>query len=51
MALTVIYGLVFATFLTLVVVPVMMWLMFRFRNFMRRIMSSSDERTLDEELV
>ena len=43
MLLTVIYGLVLATFLTLVVVPVMMWLMFRFRNFMRRITSSREE--------
>ena len=33
MAWTVIYGLVFATFLTLVVVPVMYWLAFRMKRF------------------
>ncbi|MGB3548050.1 MAG: hypothetical protein WBA17_13815, partial [Saprospiraceae bacterium] len=31
MAWTVIYGLTFATFLTLVVVPVMIWLVYRLR--------------------
>lgn len=48
MAWTVIYGLVFATFLTLVVVPVMMWLMFKFRNFLRRITTSREE---EEEIL
>lgn len=38
MAWTVIYGLVFATFLTLIVVPVMYWLFFRFNLVARRIM-------------
>ncbi len=33
MAWTVIYGLVFATFLTLVIVPVMYWLAYRFKAF------------------
>lgn len=33
MAWTVIYGLVFATFLTLVVVPVMYWLSYKIKNF------------------
>ena len=33
MAWTVIYGLVFATFLTLVVVPVMYWLAYRLKRF------------------
>ncbi len=33
MAWTVIYGLVFATFLTLIVVPTMIWLAFRLRKF------------------
>lgn len=37
MALTVIYGLVFATFLTLVVVPVMMWLIYKSRRGIKRI--------------
>ncbi|WP_020567435.1 efflux RND transporter permease subunit [Neolewinella persica] len=37
MALTVIYGLVFATFLTLVVVPVMMWLIYKTRRSIKRI--------------
>ncbi|MEO0733886.1 MAG: efflux RND transporter permease subunit, partial [Bacteroidota bacterium] len=35
MAWTVIYGLVFATFLTLVVVPVMMWLIYKTRRTIR----------------
>lgn len=36
MAWTVIYGLVFATFLTLVVVPAMYWLIYRFKLVVRR---------------
>jgi len=39
MALTVIYGLTFATFLTLVVVPVMYWLSYRFNRAMRNLFS------------
>jgi multidrug efflux pump subunit AcrB len=37
MALTVIYGLVFATFLTLVVVPVMMWLIYKTRRGIKQV--------------
>jgi multidrug efflux pump subunit AcrB len=37
MAWTVIYGLVFATFLTLVVVPVMYWLSFIGMNWMKKV--------------
>ncbi|MFT7606687.1 MAG: multidrug efflux pump, partial [Saprospiraceae bacterium] len=37
MAWTVIYGLVFATFLTLVVVPVMYWLFYRFNMAFKRV--------------
>lgn len=39
MALTVIYGLVFATFLTLVVVPVMMWLIYKTRRSIKTLFS------------
>ena len=39
MAWTVIYGLVFATFLTLVVVPVMIWLLYNSRRRIRHITS------------
>lgn len=38
MAWTVIYGLVFATFLTLIVVPVMYWLAFRTKKSISRIL-------------
>jgi len=37
MAWTVIYGLVFATFLTLVVVPVMYWLFYRLNMTVKRL--------------
>ena len=37
MAKTVIYGLIFATFLTLVVVPVMYWLFYKLQNFFSTI--------------
>ena len=37
MAWTVIYGLTFATFLTLVVVPVMIWLLYNSRRRIRRV--------------
>lgn len=40
MAWTVIYGLVFATFLTLVVVPTMIWGIYRLRSRLRRLISS-----------
>ena len=39
MAWTVIYGLVFATFLTLVIVPVMYWLAFRLKRLGGRLMA------------
>lgn len=39
MAWTVIYGLVFATFLTLIVVPAMYWLSFRLTAWVRKIMN------------
>lgn len=45
MAWTVIYGLVFATFLTLVVVPVMFWLAFLMNRGLRKIFSSSGAAT------
>lgn len=40
MAWTVIYGLTFATFLTLIVVPAMYWLTFRIRMWVRRLLQS-----------
>ncbi len=40
MAWTIIYGLVFATFLTLVVVPVMFWLAFRINRLVKNLWSS-----------
>ena len=40
MAWTVIYGLIFATFLTLVVVPVMFWLAFRLKLALSKVFSS-----------
>ncbi|MEM9916752.1 MAG: efflux RND transporter permease subunit [Bacteroidota bacterium] len=39
MAWTVIYGLIFATFLTLIVVPVMYWLAFRLKVVVKRVFS------------
>jgi multidrug efflux pump len=44
MAWTVIYGLTFATFLTLVVVPVMYWLAYRGKAAFARIMRPTSER-------
>ena len=48
MAWTIIYGMVFATFLTLVVVPVMMWLIYKTRRSIgrlyRRITGTQDDR-------
>jgi len=50
MAWTVIYGLVFATFLTLVVVPVMYWLFYRLvRVFQRILKIGPTERSLADE--
>jgi multidrug efflux pump subunit AcrB len=50
MAWTIIYGMVFATFLTLVVVPVMMWLIYKTRrsikSLFRRISGKADDRDL-----
>ena len=43
MAWTVIYGLVFATFLTLVVVPAMYWLVYRFKLFVRGVARGKSE--------
>jgi multidrug efflux pump len=43
MAWTVIYGLVFATFLTLVVVPVMYWLSYKLRLGWKRLTSRSPQ--------
>ncbi len=52
MAWTVIYGLVFATFLTLVVVPVLMWLIYKTRRGMkdryRRWNTHSEDEILDD---
>jgi Cu/Ag efflux pump CusA len=48
MAWTIIYGMVFATFLTLVVVPVMMWLIYKTRrsikSLFRKISGNTDDR-------
>ncbi len=41
MALTVIYGLTFATFLTLVVVPAMYWLSYRFNRWARGLFKAN----------
>ncbi len=43
MAKTVIYGLIFATFLTLIVVPVMYWLFYRMQLSFRNIMGFNDK--------
>ncbi len=51
MAWTVIYGLAFATFLTLVVVPVMYWLSYRFNLAFRRIFIRENSNTRDMELA
>ncbi len=51
MAWTVIYGLVFATFLTLVVVPVMLWLLYKSRRGIRKVIARySDEEAAAEQL-
>ncbi len=46
MAWTVIYGLVFATFLTLIVVPVMYWLAYRGKLGMRNLFSGKKENNI-----
>jgi multidrug efflux pump subunit AcrB len=53
MALTVIYGLVFATFLTLVVVPVMMWLIYKTRRKIKKTYRrlSGSHADDEEELI
>ncbi len=51
MAWTVIYGLVFATFLTLVVVPTMMWAIYRFPTSVKRVFQSLFSRRKREPLI
>lgn len=51
MAWTVIYGLVFATFLTLVVVPSMYWLAYRFQYWFRGITKGRSSVPADVELA
>ncbi|MCP9236264.1 efflux RND transporter permease subunit [Lewinella sp. JB7] len=51
MAWTVIYGLVFATFLTLVVVPVMIWLMYKSRRGIRRFAGRFRHEEADAEVL
>jgi multidrug efflux pump subunit AcrB len=46
MAWTVIYGLVFATFLTLIVVPVMYWLAYRGKVISRNLISGKKEENI-----
>ena len=46
MAWTVIYGLIFATFLTLIVVPSMYWLAYRMKAFFIRIFSGKRTPTV-----
>lgn len=45
MAWTVIYGLVFSTFLTLIVIPVMYWLAFLLKRFTNRLFNSTKTTT------
>ncbi len=47
MAWTVIYGLVFATFLTLVVVPAMFWLAYRMKQGVLKLFRGGEERDAD----
>ncbi|MEM9821988.1 MAG: efflux RND transporter permease subunit [Bacteroidota bacterium] len=49
MAWTVIYGLVFATFLTLIVVPVMYWLAYQIKYGFNRLLNSSTTADMDFE--
>ena len=50
MAWTVIYGLTYATFLTLVVVPVMYWLIYRFKLALSRLFRRDDRPPLDARI-
>jgi multidrug efflux pump subunit AcrB len=47
MAWTVIYGLVFATFLTLIVVPSMYWLAYRMKAFFIRIFTGKSPEVVE----
>ncbi len=51
MAWTVIYGLAFSTFLTLIVVPVMYWLAYRFNFAFQNIFMKKKEEVGDVELA
>ncbi len=51
MAWTVIYGLFFATFLTLIVVPAMFWLAFELNMFVRRLIGQRPHTVSREELL
>lgn len=51
LAWTVIYGLVFATFLTLVVVPAMYWLAYRFRYYTEGWSRRKPEDIVDENKI
>ncbi|MEZ5017453.1 MAG: efflux RND transporter permease subunit [Flavipsychrobacter sp.] len=47
LAWSMIYGLMFATFLTLILVPVMLLLVFRFKNWLKKINSKVSESLAD----
>jgi len=51
MAWTVIYGLVFATFLTLVVVPVMYWLAYKGKTVTKRVFKGDKKPVKQLEIV
>ena len=51
LAWTVIYGLFVATFLTLIVVPVLFFLSMKLKMWIRRKFSSKEEQQLPEEVV
>ena len=48
MAWTIIYGIIFATFLTLIVVPVMYWLAYRMKNGFSRLIKGGRNTDLQE---
>ncbi len=50
MAWTVIYGLIFATFLTLIVVPVMYWLAYQAKHWFARLFNGNGQ-VLDEDMT
>ncbi len=50
MAWTVIYGLTFATFLTLVVVPVMYWLIYRIKLVFNRLFRGSESPSVETRI-